>query len=295
MSWKNSLGVAFFLGSFILGNSLMASDSIKSVDQFQITLDVDVLSTENCSLRKPQAVILHYTAGDDKSAQECLTTGEVSAHYLVKSDTTIAQIVPEGKRAWHSGNAFWRSFPDLNSLSLGVEITGYGFEGGHVPEKVDRRQCVVIPGSPHRWFPFPDDQFQSLAALLVDFRDRWHIKPQFFIGHSDVALGRKVDPGPLFPWERLHKEFGLGAWPDLEKELQHIEMPTVGAALKWTQLRLRDYGYHCPLTGDLDEGTVQALQAFQMHFRPQLIDGQADGETRLILAHLVDQYHYGDS
>ncbi len=273
----------------------MVSASTTPIDQFQVTLsDVEELKTDNCSLRKPQAVIVHYTAGGDKSSQDWLTTGPVSANYLVKGDATIAQIVPDGKRAWHSGRASWRGFPDLNSVSLGVEITGYGYKGPHVPEDVDLSQCVVIPGSDHSWFPFPEEQFQSVSKLLLDFRDRWKIKPPLFVGHSDVAPGRKVDPGPLFPWERLHKEFGIGAWPDLEKDLQHIEMPSAEKELKWTQLRLRDYGYDCPLTGVLEGGTTSAIQAFQMHFRPKLIDGKSDAETRLILAHLVDQYHYED-
>ena len=160
----------------------MASSVHKTSDQFQTSLDgIETLTTSNCSARKPQAVILHYTAGSDEGSQAWLTTGDVSVSYLVKSDATIAQIVPDGKRAWHAGLSSWRGFTDLNSLSLGVEITGWGFDGDHVPEGADRGECVRIPGSPESWFPFPEEQFQSIAALLVDFRERWKIKPQFFI------------------------------------------------------------------------------------------------------------------
>lgn len=259
--------------------------------------DIEQLSTENCSARKPQMVVVHYTAGNDLSSQSWLTDAEkscVSAHYLVKSDASIAQIVSDKKRAWHSGKGSWRGFVDLNSLSLGVEIVGWGYEGDHVPGSVDRSPCVSIKGSDQSWFPFPEEQFQSIAKLLVDFKERWQIKPSFFIGHSDLAPGRKVDPGPLFPWKRLYKEFGVGAWvEDLGQDLRFVTLPCKGSEILWTQLRLRDYGYGCPLTGDLDQQTRGVIQAFQMHFRPSLIDGNADEETRLILAHLIDRYHYG--
>ena len=272
----------------------MASHNPQSVDQFQSSLeDIAFLDTSNCSERKPQAVILHYTAGSDEDSLEELTQGAASSNYLIKSDFTIAQIVPESKRAWHAGIASWRGFSDINSLSIGVEITNWGFDGDHVPSDIDLDQCITLSGSSKKWFPFPEEQFQAIANLLIDFKDRWHIRPQFFIGHSDVSPGRKVDPGPLFPWERLHKDFGIGAWPDLEKPLQYIELPPKEKEVLWTQLRLRDYGYFCPLTGELDTKTVSTIQAFQMHFRPTKIDGKPDAETRLTLAHLVDQYHYG--
>ena len=266
-------------------------------NQFETTLeDIEPLSTENCSARKPQVVVLHYTAGGDKSSVEWLTKSKessVSAHYLIKGNGGIAQIVSDGMRAWHGGRGSWRGLPDINSLSLGVEIVNWGYDGVHVPEEVDRSSCVTLSGSPHKWFPFPEEQFQSIAKLLTDFKERWNIQPHFFIGHSDIAPGRKVDPGPLFPWERLYREFGIGAWvDDLEQELRFVGLPEKGSEVLWTQLRLKDYGYACPLTGKLDKETQAVIQAFQMHFRPSLIDGKPDEGTRLVLAHLVDRYHY---
>lgn len=267
-------------------------------NQFETILeDVEQLSTQNCSARKPQAVVLHYTAGSDKSSIDWLTkskSSSVSAHYLIKGDGNVAQIVSDGMRAWHGGRGSWKGLSDVNSFSLGVEIVNWGYEGDHVPKNIDASSCVTLSGSPHKWFPFPEDQFQSIAKLLIDFKERWHIQPSLFIGHSDIAPGRKVDPGPLFPWERLYKEFGIGAWvDDLERELRFVTLPEEDNEVLWTQLRLRDYGYSCPLTGELDQGTQAVVQAFQMHFRPSLIDGKPDSETRLVLAHLVDLYCYG--
>jgi len=280
-----------FLG-FITGDAMSSEKS-----QFTTNLeDIEHFSTENYTARKPQLVVLHYTAGSDNSSLEWLAKSRdsgVSAHYLIKGDGGIVQIVRDGMRAWHGGRGVWRGLSDINSLSLGVEIVNWGYDDVHVPEEVDRSSCVMLSGSPLKWFPFPEEQFRSIAELLVDFKERWDIQPSLFIGHSDIAPGRKVDPGPLFPWERLYKEFGIGAWvEDLERDLCFVTLPQAGKEILWTQLRLRDYGYGCPLTGELDEGTQAVVQAFQMHFRPSLIDGKPDVETRLILAHLVDLYCY---
>lgn len=293
MSWKYIVYGAFFSCAFITGDAMSSAKN-----QFETTLvDVEQLSTMNCSARKPQAVVLHYTAGSDKSSVDWLTKSKdssVSAHYLVKGNGDVAQIVPDALRAWHAGRGSWKGLSDVNSFSLGVEIVNWGYDGDHVSEDIDCSSCVTLPGSPHKWFPFPEEQFQSIATLLVDFKERWHIKSSLFIGHSDIAPGRKVDPGPLFPWERLYKEFGIGAWvDDLERELTVVQLPQDGKEILWAQLRLRDYGYACPLTGELDKETQAVVQAFQMHFRPSLIDGNPDAGTRLILAHLVDLYCYG--
>lgn len=218
-------------------------------DPFQPTLDgVETLSTENCTARKPQAVVLHYTAGGDEASQQWLTKGAVSTHYLVKSDASVAQIVSDGERAWHAGGGEWKGLKDINSLSCGIEIVGWGFEDKHVPESTTRTECKTVEGADQSWFPFPEVQLTKVATLCKDLQKRWNIQPQFFIGHSDLAPGRKTDPGPLFPWERLHREFGIGAWPDLSADLNFVKLPKDQEnKLLWAQLRLRDYGYSsCP-------------------------------------------------
>ena len=100
-------------------------------------------------------------------------------------------MVPEARRAWHAGLSSWDGETDINSCSIGIEIANPGHPGG-------------LP-------PFPDAQIESVAALAKDIVTRWRHPGHRVLGHSDVAPGRKVDPGELFPWQRLH-EAGVGHW-----------------------------------------------------------------------------------
>ncbi len=148
----------------------------------------------NFDTRRPVLVVLHYTAG--KTAEESLRTlqtansdGPVSSHYLLGKDGTLYQLVDEGKRAWHAGDGRWGTITDLNSASIGIEIDNDGYT------------------------PYPDVQIDRLIVLLDDLTRRLGIPRQQIIGHEDLAPGRKIDPGPLFPWKRLH-DAGFGIWPD---------------------------------------------------------------------------------
>ena len=142
--------------------------------------------------RRPDFVVIHHT-GDDTAAQALATltspAREVSAHYLVARDGTLYQLVDERYRAWHAGVSRWASDEDINSESIGIELDNDGEE------------------------PFPDVQIDALLALLADIEARYHIPRANFVGHADVAPGRKVDPSKYFPWRRL-AESGFGLWCD---------------------------------------------------------------------------------
>lgn len=226
----------------------------------------------------------------------------MSCHYLLGKGGDVTRFVHEENRAWHAGVASWRRFSDINSLSIGVEIENFGefsaekhppFQESGEWGSPGSQKPVQVEGSNNYWFPFSESQIQTLALLLIDFKNRWSIKDQFFLGHSDVSPQRKVDPGPLFPWKRLATDYKIGAWHDVEKPLKYITLPTSSDnCILWTQLRLRDYGYECPLTGEMDAETTNVVRVFQMHFRPQDISGTIDLETQKNLASLVDRYVY---
>lgn len=127
-------------------------------------------------------IVLHYTAMDSAQAaldRLCDPAFEVSAHYLIGSDGTLWQMVREEDRAWHAGAGEWRGRTDINSRSIGIELDNLGTH------------------------PFPEPQMTTLEWLLARIMARWAIAPDGVIGHSDMAPGRKVDPGPRFPWQRL--------------------------------------------------------------------------------------------
>jgi N-acetylmuramoyl-L-alanine amidase len=149
--------------------------------------------SSNYDERRPVAIVIHFT--DQDSVQESLHTlrtansgGPVSAHYLVGSDGEIYQLVADSERAWQAGPGRWGTITDLNSASIGIELDNNGHS------------------------PFAPAQIDSLLRLLADLTTRLHIPPTQVIGHEDLAPGRKDDPGPLFPWQRL-AEAGFGLWP----------------------------------------------------------------------------------
>lgn len=246
----------------------------------------------NFTPRKPQAVILHYTALGPRESLRALTEGGVSAHYLVHPDGTIDYLIDESQRAWHAGTAQWGPFNDINSLSIGIEMVGFGF-WNEIPEKMDVAPDNLqrVPGSPQEWFPYPLPQIQAVATLCQDLKARWHIKDTLFLGHSDVAPGRKVDPGPLFPWQHLAKDFGVGAWVDSPlARPQFIKLPPKESEVLWMQMHLKQFGYNCPIHGELDPASIAVIQAFQMHYRPLNISGCIDQETIQLLALLLERH-----
>jgi N-acetylmuramoyl-L-alanine amidase len=131
-------------------------------------------------------VVLHYTGmqtGEEALDRLCDAEAEVSAHYMIDEDGTVTALVPEDKRAWHAGRAYWRGITDVNSASIGIELVNPGHEWGYRP--------------------FSDAQMEALVPLLADIVRRHGIAPANVVGHSDVAPARKTDPGELFDWDLL--------------------------------------------------------------------------------------------
>ncbi|MEM9416794.1 MAG: N-acetylmuramoyl-L-alanine amidase [Bacteroidota bacterium] len=253
--------------------------------------------TKECigDVQCPTILLLHYTALEEEEAEEKLidiaTLNPASTHYLVNRKGNITRFVAEDKRAWHAGLGAWDGETDVNTVSIGIETINLGCRRKFYPAG------ACVDGSTQEWEPYDEALLKTLAELCKDIIKRYNINPRHVIGHSDMAttkkghLGRKVDPGPLFPWERFHKEHGIGAWYNLSSPLSKVKLPSKEDQVVWVQNHLREYGYTtCPQTGKLDIGTTRAVKMFQMHFRPTNISGEIDEETIQILAQLVDKY-----
>ncbi len=192
---------------------------------------------------------------------------KVSAHYLVEEDGRVFRLVEEARRAWHAGVAFWRGERDVNARSIGVEL--------------------VNPGHEHGYRLFPEAQIAALLALVDGVRSRWSIPDRNIVAHSDVAPARKVDPGELFPWERL-AQAGHGLWVEPPPAPgPPVTLGEAGAAVFALQAGLARLGYDSAPSGVYDEPTRIAVEAFQRHWRPSQVDGAADGETRARLIALL--------
>lgn len=193
-------------------------------------------------------LILHYTGRPSfEESLEWLTSPDkkVSSHYLISEAGEVTRLVAEGMRAWHAGKSFWAGETDINSASIGIELQNPGHEFGY------RR--------------FPKTQLESLAGLVRDVLSRHDISENRILGHSDVAPGRKQDPGELFPWRWLAGE-GIGIWPDA---------PDLSAPGNETVLRekLTQFGY------DPEAPLLDVVTAFQRHWQPEKVDGIADQVT----------------
>ena len=140
------------------------------------------VGTTNFSMRRPNFVVIHHTA--QNSCDQTLKTftlprTQVSAHYVICRDGTVYHMLNDLLRAHHAGVSKWGNATDLNSMSIGIEIDNNGSE------------------------PFSDAQMNNLLLLLDRLKKAYNIPQANFIGHADVAPGRKVDPSRYFSWKGL--------------------------------------------------------------------------------------------
>ncbi len=216
-------------------------------------------------------LILHFTDEDFASSLRILTRQQVSSHYLLSDETPprVYRLVDEGRRAWHAGDSFWAGHAMLNASSIGIEIVNPGLVA-----RADGNQGFA---------PYPAAQIDALLPLVRDIVARHQIRPDRILGHSDIAPQRKIDPGPLFPWQRLADE-GLVRWPDPARlpplqSLYEARPPTIA----WFQQALATVGYRVPSSGELDAATRRVIAAFQMKYRPARFDGEPDAMTAALL------------
>ena len=221
-------------------------------------------------------IILHYTDMADAEAalmRLCDEDAKVSAHYFIHRSGEIVQLVDDARRAWHAGVSYWRGETDMNSASLGIELDYYGYGDGH--------------GADGSMAAFPQAQMQALVRLLEELTARHDIAPQNILGHSDIAPGRKIDPGEAFDWAALHKA-GFGLWLDGVK-IEGVAPLAEGSSVENgdkavvpLQKALAAFGYQIQADGHYGPQTTAVIAAFQRHFRAHLIDGIADAETQTL-------------
>jgi N-acetylmuramoyl-L-alanine amidase len=195
------------------------------------SVTVEQRPSPNFDVRRPNFVVIHHTS--DSRVEDALRTltdpaRQVSSHYLIARDGRILQLVDDRARAWHAGESYWAGVEDVNSASIGIELDNDGRES------------------------FAEPLIAALLELLADIKTRFNIPEANFIGHGDIAPGRKVDPSVLFPWKRL-AENGFGLWCE-------PPYPSVPAGVDSTLL-LQAFGYSVARPD-------AAVAAFKRHFVP---------------------------
>ena len=197
-------------------------------------------------------LVLHYTGM--RSAAEAVDrlrdpAARVSSHYVVEEDGLVWRLVPEARRAFHAGVSHWRGHGTLNDRSVGIEIVNPGHEWGYRP--------------------FPALQMAAVCELCLGILARHPIPARNVVAHSDIAPDRKQDPGELFDWAGL-AENGVGVWPAdgaADPVAEDGVLPALAAIGYRTDLPL-------PIV----------LRAFQLHWLPDAVTGEADAATRARLA-----------
>ena len=224
------------------------------------TIDARDAPSPNQDTRPPgnpiDTLVLHYTGMlSAKVAIHRLRdpAARVSSHYVVEEDGLVWRLVPEDRRAYHAGISAWRGHTALNDRSIGIEIVNPGHEWGYRP--------------------FPARQMSAVCDLCLGILGRHPIPPVNVVSHSDIAPDRKQDPGELFDWEGLAQN-GVGLWP--KTEAAPVQPEAVAATLA-------AIGYPIP---DLPT----TLRAFQRRWRPALVNGEPDEQTRERLAAVAALY-----
>ena len=209
-------------------------------------------------------IIVHYTGMRKESdALKRLTKiqSEVSSHYFIKNNGKLLLLVPELYIAWHAGKSSWKNKKFLNKSSIGIEISN--------------------PGHGNGYKKFSKKQIQILINLLKHLINKYKINPKNILGHSDIAPERKKDPGEKFPWKKLARK-KVSIW--------HKINPKILLKLRNQKCSKKDcisFDYNIKKIGYSKCTQKYLVKAFQMRFRPELINGKIDKECLEISKSIV--------
>ena len=216
-------------------------------------------------------IIIHYTGmKNELLALNRLTDykSKVSAHYFIKKNGKILNLVPDLYEAWHAGKSNWKNIQSLNRYSIGIEIQNSGHENFY--EK------------------FSDKQINSVKELLQFLTKKYRINRKNILGHSDIAPNRKKDPGEKFPWKELAK-LNLAHWHKLdEKKLKQYRLNKINSSDENKFfINLHKIGF---LRFQSKSSVIKKrllVKAFQRRFRQGLVNGITDQECLILSKNLL--------
>ena len=198
----------------------------------------------------------------------CDIKARVSAHYFIKKNGSVLNLVPPIYEAWHAGKSSWKDLKSLNKYSIGIEIQNSGHDNKY--EKFSQKQII------------------STKKLLRYLINKYKISLKNVLGHSDVAPDRKKDPGEKFPWKDLAKS-KLSQWHNLdEKKLKRERLISLNLVEESNfMVNLTKIGYFKISQKNNNSKKKIIIKAFQRHFRQKLINGIPDKECLIISNNLL--------
>ena len=201
-------------------------------------------------------VIIHYTGmqSEIESINRLINkNSKVSCHYLINRKGTIMQMVKENKIAWHAGVSKWKNIKNLNKNSIGIELVNKGHFFGYEN--------------------YSNLQINSLIKLCSKLKKKYKIHKENFLGHSDIAPYRKIDPGEKFPWKKL-SNYKLGKWYNLKKD-EILSDDKKKLFFK----NLYKIGYRYFKIDKRLKSDKLIIKAFQRRYNPKKITGNIDLKT----------------
>ena len=203
-------------------------------------------------------VIIHYTGmqSEIESINRLKNPKyKVSCHYLINRKGDIFQMVEDRKIAWHAGKSRWKKFVNLNDNSIGIELVNKGHQFGYQN--------------------FSMKQIKSLTLLCKNLKKKYSLKAENFLGHSDIAPLRKIDPGEKFPWKKLSSK-KIGKW--YRKKKININFDKKKMKILFFK-NLTKLGYRHFNTHKNNNNNTKVIKSFQRHYLPNNVTGVMDQKT----------------
>ena len=224
-------------------------------------------SKKNRSKKLIKFVIIHYTGMQSEIASIKRlknAKSKVSCHYIINKKGRVIRLIKDNYVAWHAGKSKWKKFTNLNNNSIGIELTNKGHQFGYEN--------------------FSIKQINSLIILCKNLKQKYRIKKENFLGHSDIAPLRKNDPGEKFPWRKLsnHK---IGKWYSLKKSNFRVKSNKKKTDLLFFK-NIHKIGYRYFNIKRRDLSDKKIIKSFQRHYLPNNITGKIDKKT-LKISHFL--------
>ena len=216
-----------------------------------------------------QFIVFHYTGmqSERESIKRlCNPNSKLSSHYLINRKGKILRLVQDRHAAWHAGKSCWGRYKNLNKNSIGIELVNKGHEFDYTN--------------------FKKKQLSSLIKICKILIKKYKIKKRNIVGHSDISPLRKIDPGEKFPWKELADK-KIGIWHNYKtKDLIKFRQARISNKFKSEFINnLKKIGY-C-FNNKKKTSFSKTVEAFQRHYRKELINGIIDKECLIIAINIL--------